>query len=145
MEIRQAYKVLFAPTVIRAIAHRPSEFPRKPIGWLKRNITDEADARLAFYLPLPADQPVPPEAPEAPPRPQLPEGVVDAPLVRVFNFLRAWPSYNASLLCSRATEMMSMSYMLEILCYQVSQSCVVGCTLSADDAPGRATACFRLG
>ena len=65
-----------------------SEFPRKPIGWLKRNITDEADARLAFYLPLPADQPVPPEAPEAPPRPQLPEGVVDAPLVRVFNFLR---------------------------------------------------------
>lgn len=71
------------------IADDVAEFPRKPIGWLKRNITDEADARLAFYLPLPADQPLPPELPEAPPRPQLPEGVVDAPLVRVFNFLRA--------------------------------------------------------
>ncbi|EPT02595.1 hypothetical protein FOMPIDRAFT_1035808 [Fomitopsis schrenkii] len=86
------------------------EFPRKPIGWLKRNITDEADARLAFYLPLPADQPLSPEAPEAPPRPQLPEGVVDAPLVRVFNFL----------------QMMSMSYMLEILCYQAGRLRALG-------------------
>lgn len=62
------------------------EFPRKPIGILKRHIADEADNRLAFYLPLPQDQ-VPPEV-EVPPRPQLPDGVADAPLVRVFNFLR---------------------------------------------------------
>lgn len=62
-----------------------TEFPRTPSGHLKRNITDEADARLAFYLP--PDEPPPPGV-EAPPRPQLPEGVIDAPLVRVFNFLR---------------------------------------------------------
>ncbi|KZT67209.1 MED14-domain-containing protein [Daedalea quercina L-15889] len=85
------------------------EFPRKPLGWLKQHITDEADARLAFYLPLPADQAQPPEA-GAPPRPQLPEGVVDAPLVRIFNFL----------------QMMSMSYMLEILCYQAGRLRVLG-------------------
>ena len=63
------------------------EFPRRPVGFLKRHIADEADARLAFYLPLPPDPALPPDAP-IPPRPQLPEGVVDAPLVRVFNFLR---------------------------------------------------------
>ena len=63
------------------------EFPRKPGGLLKRHIADEADARLAFYLPLPPDPNLPPNV-EIPPRPQLPEGLVDAPLVRVFNFLR---------------------------------------------------------
>ncbi|KAI0768733.1 MED14-domain-containing protein [Trametes elegans] len=78
------------------------EFPRTPAGALKRNITDEADARLAFYLP--PDEPPPPQV-EAPPRPQLPEGVVDAPLVRVFNFL----------------QMMSLSYQLEILWYQAER------------------------
>ncbi|KAG1744781.1 mediator complex subunit MED14-domain-containing protein [Suillus lakei] len=39
------------------------------------------------------------------PRPQLPEGAVDTPLVRLFNFL----------------QMMSMSYQLEILCYQAQR------------------------
>jgi mediator of RNA polymerase II transcription subunit 14 len=53
---------------------------------MKRHITDEADARLAFFLPIPDDA-VPPGV-EIPPRPQLPDGVVDTPLVRVFNFLR---------------------------------------------------------
>ncbi|RDX48026.1 MED14-domain-containing protein [Lentinus brumalis] len=77
------------------------EFPRTPSGHLKRNITDEADARLAFYLK--PDEPPPPVV-EVPPRPQLPEGVVDAPLVRVFNFL----------------QMMSLSYQLEILWYQLT-------------------------
>ncbi|KAA1472975.1 MED14-domain-containing protein [Dentipellis sp. KUC8613] len=80
------------------------EFPRKPDGILKRHITDEADARLAFYLPLPQDQPVAPGI-EPPPRPQLPEGVVDAPLVRLYNFL----------------QMMSMSYQLEILWFQAQR------------------------
>ena len=61
------------------------EFPRTPTGALKRHITDEADARLAFYLPFPADQP---PIPDAPPRPQLPQDVVDAPLIRLYNFLR---------------------------------------------------------
>ncbi|TFY52257.1 hypothetical protein EVG20_g10628 [Dentipellis fragilis] len=80
------------------------EFPRKPEGILKRHITDEADARLAFYLPLPQDQPVAPGI-EPPPRPQLPEGVVDAPLIRLYNFL----------------QMMSMSYQLEILWFQAQR------------------------
>ena len=61
------------------------DFPRIPTGIIKRHITDEADARLAFYLPAPADQPL---IPDAPPRPQLPQDVVDAPLIRVYNFLR---------------------------------------------------------
>ncbi|PIL36575.1 hypothetical protein GSI_00264 [Ganoderma sinense ZZ0214-1] len=78
------------------------EFPRTPTGVLKRNITDEADARLAFYLP--PNEPPPPGM-EPPPRPQLPEGMVDAPLVRVFNFL----------------QMMSLSYQLEILWYQAER------------------------
>src|SRR5882757_7101555 len=61
------------------------EFPRTPTGVIKRHITDEADARLAFYLPFPANQP---QISDAPPRPQLPQDVVDAPLIRVYNFLR---------------------------------------------------------
>jgi len=79
------------------------EFPRKPTGVLKRHITDEADNRLAFYLPLPADQPPPPDLDLS--ASQLPEGVVDAPLVRVYNFL----------------QMMSLSYQLEILWYQADR------------------------
>ena len=66
------------------------EFPRKPAGMLKRHITEEADARLAFYLPAPQDQDIPPGV-NVPPRPQLSEGVVDTPLVRLFNFLRRCP------------------------------------------------------
>ncbi|EGO25140.1 hypothetical protein SERLADRAFT_414850 [Serpula lacrymans var. lacrymans S7.9] len=63
------------------------EFPQMPTGMLKRHIADEADARLAYYIPLPQEEePVP--GVEVPPRPQLPEGTADAPLVRVFNFLR---------------------------------------------------------
>ena len=60
---------------------------------MRRHIADEADARLAFYLPPPPPPPelandpayVPPEMPE---RPKLAEGVTDTPLVRVYNFLR---------------------------------------------------------
>ncbi|KAJ7209599.1 mediator complex subunit MED14-domain-containing protein [Mycena pura] len=80
------------------------EFPRIPTGIMKRHIADEADAQLAYYLPLPADQIPPPEV-TLPPRPQLPEGVVDTPLVRVYNFL----------------QMMSLSYQLEILWYQAER------------------------
>ncbi|KAF9559893.1 MED14-domain-containing protein [Agrocybe pediades] len=75
------------------------EFPRKPQGILNRHIIDEADARLGFYVPLP--EPIP----EAPPRPELPTGVIDAPLVRLYNFL----------------QMMSLSYQLEILWYQAER------------------------
>jgi mediator of RNA polymerase II transcription subunit 14 len=59
---------------------------------LKRHITDEANARLAFYLPIPSDQ-LPPTGIDLPQRPRLPDGVVDTPLVRLYNFLRTfdWP------------------------------------------------------
>ena len=59
-----------------------TEFPRIPAPALRRLITNEADARLTFYL----HEGEPP--PGAPPRPTLPENMVDAPLVRLFNFLR---------------------------------------------------------
>jgi hypothetical protein len=62
------------------------DFPREPSGIVKQFISDEADARLAKYLPLLPNAPPPP--PEQEP-PKLPEGVADAPLVRLFNFLRA--------------------------------------------------------
>jgi mediator of RNA polymerase II transcription subunit 14 len=55
------------------------DFPREPTGITKRYITDEADFRLAYYL-------VP--DPENPDVSKLPSGVVDTPLVRLYNFLR---------------------------------------------------------
>ncbi|EKM54002.1 uncharacterized protein PHACADRAFT_174499 [Phanerochaete carnosa HHB-10118-sp] len=79
------------------------DFPRRPAGPLKRHITEEADARLGFYLPPP--EPLPDAIVPEPPRPQLPDGVFDAPLVRLFNFL----------------QMMSLSYQLEILWYQAER------------------------
>ncbi|KAG6829450.1 hypothetical protein H0H92_004510 [Tricholoma furcatifolium] len=60
------------------------DFPRIPTSIMKRHITDEADARLAFYLPLSEEV----QDAEIPPRPPLPSGVIDAPLVRLYNFLR---------------------------------------------------------
>ena len=55
------------------------DFPREPTGITKRYITDEADFRMAYYL-------VP--DPENPDARKLPAGVVDTPLVRLYNFLR---------------------------------------------------------
>lgn len=66
-----------------------AEFPRIPTGIMKRHITDEADNQLAIYLPLTEDQHTLAGV-ELSPRPQLPSGVVDTPLVRVFNFLRMY-------------------------------------------------------
>ena len=62
------------------------DFPRRPEGVLKRHITEEADGRLGFYLPIPENA-IPPGV-EPPARPQLPFGTVDVPLVRLFNYLR---------------------------------------------------------
>lgn len=63
------------------------EFPREPKGVIRRHIADEADARLAYYLPAPEPEPIPGMPPPVA-RPTLPDGVTDTPLVRVFNFLR---------------------------------------------------------
>lgn len=68
---------------------------------LKRLISDEADARLAFYL-QPDESPRELALPEPPNRPQLPEGVVDAPLVRLFNFLRTCPVMSTTFRSDRA-------------------------------------------
>ncbi len=81
-----------AEFLITAGATGIQEFPRIPTGVMKRYITEEADSRLGYYVPIP-EEPLPPgvERPPgyAPPtKPTLPEGFVDAPLVRVFNFLR---------------------------------------------------------
>ncbi|KAF8909892.1 MED14-domain-containing protein [Mucidula mucida] len=98
-----------AEFLITAGATGIQEFPRIPTGVMKRYITEEADSRLGYYVPIP-EEPLPPgvERPPgyAPPtKPTLPEGFVDAPLVRVFNFL----------------QMMSLSYQLEILLYQAER------------------------
>lgn len=84
------------------------EFPQEPTGILKRHIADEADARMACYLPFPETAEATSEVLsniEKPERPKLPEGTVDAPLVRLYNFL----------------QMMSLSYQLEILWYQAQR------------------------
>jgi hypothetical protein len=69
------------------------EFPRKPTGALKEHLTAEADNRLGCYLPIPEPE-QPPEAnlPAPLERPKLPGDVVDAPLVRLYNFLRKCPA-----------------------------------------------------
>ncbi|KAI0273942.1 mediator complex subunit MED14-domain-containing protein [Russula aff. rugulosa BPL654] len=68
-------------------------FPRKPTGALKDHLTTEADNRLGCYLPVPEpEQPPDPSLPPPPERPKLPTDVVDAPLVRVYNFLRKCPA-----------------------------------------------------
>ncbi|PPQ98421.1 hypothetical protein CVT24_004100 [Panaeolus cyanescens] len=96
------------------------EFPRIPTGLIKRHIIDEADARLAFYLPLPADEH---HIPDMAPRPQLPANVIDAPLIRIFNFL----------------QMMSLSYQLEILWFQAQRMRSLGWAdyLNIDMSPDR--------
>lgn len=83
---------------------------------MARHITNEADARLAYYLPLPEE----PSGVEVLPRPQLPEGVIDTPLVRLYNFLRMFFfTFQNYMGIHCLLEMMSLSYQLEILWYQV--------------------------
>ena len=65
-----------------------AEFPRKPIGALKEHLTAEADNRLGCYLPIPELEQPPDSNLPPPERPKLPVDVVDAPLVRLYNFLR---------------------------------------------------------
>jgi mediator of RNA polymerase II transcription subunit 14 len=77
----------FTPEYIAAL---PADIPRVPTGIMAQHITNEADARLAYYLQLPED-PTYPSGAEVPPRPHLPEGVIDTPLVRLYNFLRMHP------------------------------------------------------
>ncbi|KAJ3526719.1 hypothetical protein NMY22_g10058 [Coprinellus aureogranulatus] len=92
------------------------EFPKAPTGITKRFITDEADFRLAYYL-LPD--------PETPDARKLPNGVVDTPLVRLYNFL----------------QMMSLSYQLEILWFQAERMRSLGWRdcLSVQMSPDRKT------
>ena len=122
-EIIRACKVLyFLPFHSHVLCSRHTEFPRKPTGVLKEHLATEADNRLGCYLPMPEpEQPPDPNLPPIPERPKLPEDVVDAPLVRIYNFLRKYPSPRPHKLywLIWAVEMMSRSYQLEILWYQV--------------------------
>jgi mediator of RNA polymerase II transcription subunit 14 len=87
---------------------------------LKRHITDEADFRMACYVP-PAEPVDLPSGAEVPERPKLPEGTVDVPLVRLYNFLREYGRANSPPSAhDGSVEMMSLSYQLQILWYQVS-------------------------
>ena len=105
-----------------------ADFPRKPKGQVKLQISSEADGRLNYYLPT-REQPATHPGVEAPPPRKLPEGVIDAPLVRLFNFLRtsihSLFKLQLSIKNSYLLEMMSLSYQLEILCFQVSKRLIV--------------------
>ncbi|THV06734.1 MED14-domain-containing protein [Dendrothele bispora CBS 962.96] len=101
------------------------EFPRVPTGFIKRHITDEVDRQLSLFRPEPQpQQPLPPGA-ELPRKQELPDDVVDTPLVRVFNFL----------------QMMSLSYQLEILWYQAERMRALGWGeyLNVNMSPNRKT------
>ncbi|KZT40826.1 MED14-domain-containing protein [Sistotremastrum suecicum HHB10207 ss-3] len=85
------------------------DFPRIPPGALKQFIAEEADRRLSMYLPPPPPDPLP-EGYIPPERPKIPHNSVDAPLIRLYNFL----------------QMMSFSYQLEILFFQASRLLALG-------------------
>ncbi|RXW15427.1 hypothetical protein EST38_g10430 [Candolleomyces aberdarensis] len=57
------------------------EFPRVPTGWAKQFISQEADNRLGYYLLAETETG----------RPKLPDGFVDTPLIRLYNFLARTP------------------------------------------------------
>ena len=62
------------------------DFPRVPTSILKRHITDEANNQLAKFVQYPTEEQ--PLGVELPPKPHLPDGLVDAPLIRLYNLLR---------------------------------------------------------
>ena len=78
----------------------PTEFPRSPTGIIRQHIAYGADDRLKFYLPVSAEQEREQQQQqreqgfEVAARPRLLEGVVGAPLVRVFNYLRGFFSFS---------------------------------------------------
>lgn len=73
----------------------------------------------------PRGQSLPPRGQSLPPRASVPpeQRVVDAPLVRVYNFLRtpASASYLCIHLTSYSLDLFSLSYQLEILLFQAQQ------------------------
>jgi hypothetical protein len=90
---------VFIPSLVYFLFISHAVFPQKPTGALKEHLTTEADNRLGCYLPIP--EPEEPPDPSLPPpeRPKLPADVVDAPLVRIYNFLRKC-SASSSVSCS---------------------------------------------
>ncbi|TFK25544.1 MED14-domain-containing protein [Coprinopsis marcescibilis] len=82
------------PVTVKGDLSDLQEFPRVPTGYIKEYIANEAYSRMSRYV-----QEVDIE------RPKLPEGVVDTPLIRLYNFL----------------QMMSLSYQLEILWFQAQR------------------------
>ncbi|KAJ4500264.1 mediator complex subunit MED14-domain-containing protein [Lentinula lateritia] len=81
------------------------EFPRRPTGLMHGFIKEEVDRQLELYTPKPPPDFLLPGVEPPPAAPELPEDVVDTPLIRLFNFL----------------QMMSMSYQLEALFFQATR------------------------
>lgn len=83
-------------------------------------IKEEIDRQLELHIPKPPPEFLPPGVEPPPPVPELPEDVVDTPLIRMYNFLRmSLPISTPSPSESHSAEMMSMSYQLEALWFQV--------------------------
>lgn len=82
-------------------------------------IKDEIDRQLELHIPKPPPDFLPPGADPPPSVPELPEDVVDTPLIRLYNFLRMMPPLADVSVLTPTTEMMSMSYQLEALWFQV--------------------------
>ncbi|KAL0581807.1 mediator complex subunit [Marasmius crinis-equi] len=101
------------------------EFPRIPTGIMKRYVTEEVDRQLGMFVPTPPPQEPLPPGTVIPEKPELPEGVADTPIVRLFNFL----------------QMMSLSYQLEILWYQAERMRSLGWSdyLNVSMTPNRKT------
>ena len=91
------YLFIISPTFLIA-------FPRSPTGIIKRYIADEADTRLARYTVIPeaevaqtqlAEPGTHPDPSQVQPQSasqKLPNDAVDAPLMRLYNFMRKWLS-----------------------------------------------------
>lgn len=72
-----------------------SEIPRIPTGITKAHLTLEGDRLLGLYTKIPEEQ----IAMGVPPNPNvLEEGTADAPLVRLYNFMRKLIPF----ICARA-------------------------------------------
>lgn len=75
-----------------------TEFPRRPTGLMHGFIKEEVDRQLELYTPKPPPDFLLPGVEPPPAAPELPEDVVDTPLIRLFNFLRMSSFYFECLL-----------------------------------------------
>lgn len=130
------------------------EFPRVPPPHIWSQIEPGVNTQLALHRPAPSNPSELTNANEAGPSvvkvtiPTVPESeeVVDAPLIRAFNLLRTWLFFLKTCVKSdghHVSEMLSMTYQLEILYHQVRMlSCYVLYVLT-HSSPVRHYSCGR--